>query len=76
MLNRWVLQYVPQLDKRLRSQLRPMNDSWRVGETYIKVKGEWKYLYRAVDSEGNMLDLRHECAREMGRPLLDFFAKR
>ena len=36
--------------------LKQTNDSWRVDETYIKVKGQWKYLYRAVDSEGNTLD--------------------
>ena len=34
----------------------PTNDSWRVDETYIEVKGKWKYLYRAVDSNGNTLD--------------------
>lgn len=50
---RWVQAYAPELDKRARAHLRPTNDSWRVDETYIKVKGEWKYLYRAVDSEGN-----------------------
>jgi len=49
-LNRWVLKYAPELDLRIRPHLRPTNDSWRVDETYIKVKGEWKYLYRAVDS--------------------------
>lgn len=42
--------------KRTRRYLKPTNDSWRVDETYIKVNGEWKYLYRAVDSEGNTLD--------------------
>jgi len=46
----------PELDKRCRPHLRATNDSWRVEETYIEVKGEWKYLYRAVDSEGNTLD--------------------
>jgi len=46
----------PELDKRCRPQLRFTNDSWRVDETYIEVKGEWKYLYRAVDSEGNTLE--------------------
>jgi transposase-like protein len=55
-LNRWVLKYSPELDKRIRPYLQPTNDSWRVDETYIKVKGQWKYLYRAVDSEGNTLD--------------------
>lgn len=53
---RWVQRYAPELDKRCRSHLRPTNDSWRVDETYIEVKGEWKYLYRSVDSQGNTLD--------------------
>ena len=55
-INRWVLKYAPELDKRIRPHLQPTNDSWRVDETYIKVKGQWKYLYRAVDSQGNTLD--------------------
>jgi len=54
---RWVQTYAPQLDKRCRPYLRSTNDSWRVDETYIEVKGEWKYLYRAGDCEGNTLDL-------------------
>ena len=53
---RWVQAYSPEMDKRCRPYLRPTNDSWRVDETYIKIKGVWKYLYRAVDSEGNTLD--------------------
>ncbi len=44
------------LDKRCRPHLQPTNDSWRVDETYIEVKGKQKYLYRAVDSSGNTLD--------------------
>jgi len=55
-VDRWVQAYAPELDKRCRSHLKPTSDSWRVDETYIKVKGEWKYLYRAVDSKGNTLD--------------------
>jgi len=47
-LNRWVLKFAPELDKRIRLFLNPTNDSWRVDETYIEVKGAWKYLYRAV----------------------------
>ena len=47
---RWVHQYSPEIEKKIRRHLRPTNDSWRVDETYIKVKGEWKYFYRAVDS--------------------------
>lgn len=53
---RWVQDYAPELDKRCRPHLKPTNDSWRVDETYILVKGEWKYLYRAVDSLGFTLD--------------------
>ena len=53
---RWVQRYAPELDKRIRPQLKPTNDSWRVDETYIKVHGDWMYLYRAVDSAGNTLD--------------------
>ena len=53
---RWVQDYAPEIDKRCRPYLRLTNDSWRVDETYIKVKGKWKYLYRAVDSDGSTLD--------------------
>jgi len=53
---RWVQRYAPELDKRIRPHLKPTNDSWRVDETYIKVKGKDRYLYRAVDSDGNTLD--------------------
>jgi IS6 family transposase len=40
---RWVHQYSPEIKKNIRRHLRPTNDSWRVDETYIKVKGKWKY---------------------------------
>ncbi len=53
---RWVQEYSPEIDKRFRPHLRLTNDSWRVDETYILVKGKQKYLYRAVDSQGNTLD--------------------
>jgi len=53
---RWVQEYGPELDRRCRPHLRSTNDSWRVDETYIEVKGKPKYLYRAVDSAGNTLD--------------------
>lgn len=53
---RWVQAYAPELEKRTRSHLHSTNDSWQVDETYIKVKGKWKYLDRAVDSAGNTID--------------------
>ena len=53
---RWVVAYSPELNKRCRRHLKSTNDSWRVDETYIKVKGEWTYLYRAIDSNGNTID--------------------
>ncbi len=53
---RWVHQYGPELNEQIRKHLKPTNDSWRVDETYIKIKGQKMYLYRAVDSEGNTLD--------------------
>ena len=53
-------------------QLR--NDSWRVDETYVKVKGVWKYLYRAVDSRGNTLDFMLSAKRD-GKASERFFRK-
>jgi transposase, IS6 family len=55
-LFRWIQAYAPELDKRIRPHLRMTNGSWRVDETYIRVKGEWVYLYRAVDSAGQTID--------------------
>jgi IS6 family transposase len=53
---RWVLRYAPVLNERIRSEMRNPNRSWRVDETYIRVAGQWTYLYRAVDSAGNTID--------------------
>ncbi len=53
---RWVQHYAPELEKRCRPHLRVTNDSWRVDETYVKVKKVWMYLYRAVDSQGHTLE--------------------
>jgi transposase, IS6 family len=61
---RWVMIYAPQIDKRSQNYLKPTNDFWRVDETYIKVKGKWKYLYRAVDSNGQTLDLMFSTRRD------------
>ena len=53
---RWVQRYGPELEQRLRRHLKPTNKSWRVDETYLKVKGRWCYLYRAIDSTGATID--------------------
>jgi transposase-like protein len=53
---RWVQHDAPELDKRCRPHLKACNDSWKVDETYIKIKKVWFYLYRAVDSAGNTIE--------------------
>jgi len=55
-LNRWVVRYSPQIAAQAQMHKRPTASSWRVDETYIKVKGKWSYLYRAVDRDGQTLD--------------------
>ncbi len=73
-INRWVLKFAPQLDKRLRPHLSQTNDSWRVDETDIEVTGEWKSLYRAVDLMGNPLDFRLSAKRD-AKASARFFCK-
>ena len=55
-IHRWVYEYAPQLESVFRGRKRPVSGSWRMDETYIKVKGEWQYLYRAVDKYGDIID--------------------
>jgi putative transposase len=55
-INRWLVKYSPQLEEAFHRRKRPVWVSWRMDETYIKVKGEWKYLYRAVDKYGQTID--------------------
>ena len=54
---RWVQHFAPEMEKRLRWQWRrPQSRGWRIDETYVKVRGKWAYLYRAVDKLGNTID--------------------
>src|SRR5947208_11092452 len=55
-INRWVVKYSPPLEEAFHRCKRPVWISWRMDETYIKVKGEWRYLYRAVDKYGETID--------------------
>jgi len=55
-INRWVLKYSPPLEAAFHHRKRPVGMSWRMDETYIRVKGEWRYLYRAVDKTGQTTD--------------------
>ncbi|WP_040447748.1 IS6 family transposase [Ktedonobacter racemifer] len=61
---RWVQRYAPELEKRCRPHLKTTTDSWRVDETYVKVKGEWTYWYRAVDSQGKTLEFWLSATRD------------
>jgi transposase-like protein len=53
---RWVQHYTPEFEKRWKRYARSVGGSWRMDETYIKVRGEWVYLYRAVDKAGKTVD--------------------
>jgi transposase-like protein len=55
-LDRRVSRYVPLLDQQFRTREDPVGSSWRLGETYVRVKGAWKYLYRAVEKSGATVD--------------------
>ena len=61
---RWVQRFAPEMEKRLRWQWRrPQSVSWRIDETYIKVRGKWAYLYRALDKLGNTIDFYPSATR-------------
>jgi putative transposase len=55
-INRWTIKYSPLLEEAFHRRKRPVWVSWRLDETYIKVKGQWRYLYRAVDKHGQTID--------------------
>jgi putative transposase len=55
-MNRWVIKYSPQLEEAFHRRKRPVWISWRMDETYVKVKGQWHYLYRAVDKQSQTID--------------------
>jgi len=62
---RWVHHYAPEFERRWNRFARPAGASWRVDETYVKVHGEWVYLYRAVDRAGDTVDFRLSPERDV-----------
>ncbi|CDL86739.1 IS6 family transposase [Xenorhabdus cabanillasii] len=73
-LHRWVTRLVPLLDNAFRRHKRPVGRRWRMDETYIKIKGQWKYLYRAVDTGGQTIDFLLTANRDAAAALR-FFRK-
>ncbi len=72
---RWVQNYAPELNKRCQPHLKPTNQSYRTDETYINVKDEDKYLYRAVDSTGQTPSIFCSLRRAMPVPPSTSFVK-
>ena len=71
-INRWAIRFLPLLEKVFRKHKRAVCCSWRMDETYIKVKGMWKYLYRAVDKEGKTVDFLLTARRDKAAALRFF----
>ena len=63
---RWVQRYAPEIERRIRRYQGPRSGSWRVDETYVRVGGKWKYLFRAIDKHGQLIDFMLSDRRDTG----------
>ncbi len=72
-INRWAIRFLPLIEKMARKHKRPVGRSWRMDETYTRVKVIWKYLYRAVDKQGKTVDflLTAECDMTAAKRFID-----
>ena len=71
-INRWAIRFLPLLEKVFRKLKRPVGGSWRMDEAYIKVKGAWKYLCRAVDKKSQTIDFLLTTKRDKAAALRFF----
>ena len=69
-VHRWSIKILPVMAAAFRQRTRPVGASWRMDETYIKVAGQWKYLYRAVDRDGDTIDFVLRAKRSRSRTVL------
>ena len=73
-INRWVIDYAPQIEAAFQLKKKRPGKRWRMDETYIKVKGKWRYYYRALDKQGNTIDFLLTAKRDK-KAALRFFKK-
>jgi transposase-like protein len=72
-IHSWVVRYSPELLKRFNARKRAVTGRWHVDETYIRVRGQWRYLYRAIDSNGDTVEcwfskgISHDQFHQQGR---------